>query len=232
MLKYVPDPLELPNDDAQPLTGRAGTRQSMSTGTEKARPPLIDFRKAFNVPNQLTSIRLVLGVVLFWLIGYQHFLAAMYVFIVAAGTDWIDGFYARRYNQVTTLGRILDPFADKIIICGTFIFLSALPADSKVTSAMAVIVVGRELLVTVLRSFLEQHGSDFSAKMSGKLKMVLQCFACAVSLFALSYLRGSPPAALPDWVPMTLLIAVWSAVVLTVISGVVYVFAAVKLLRQ
>ena len=158
----------------------------MSTSTEKSRPPLIDFRKAFNVPNQLTSIRLLLGVVLFWLIGYEHFLAAMYVFIVAAGTDWVDGFYARRYNQVTTLGRILDPFADKIIICGTFIFLAALP-ESKVTSAMAVIVVGRELLVTVLRSFLEQHGSDFSAKMSGKLKMVLQCVACAVSLFALSY---------------------------------------------
>jgi CDP-diacylglycerol---glycerol-3-phosphate 3-phosphatidyltransferase len=204
----------------------------MSTSTEKARPPLIDFRKIFNVPNQLTSIRLVLAVVLFWLIGYEYFLAAMYVFIVAAGTDWIDGFYARRYNQVTTLGRILDPFADKIIICGTFIFLAALPAQSKVTSAMAVIVVGRELLVTVLRSFLEQHGSDFSAKLSGKLKMVLQCVACAVSLFALSYVRGSPTAPLPAWVPNTLLTSVWSAVVLTVVSGVVYVFAAVKLLRQ
>jgi CDP-diacylglycerol--glycerol-3-phosphate 3-phosphatidyltransferase len=154
----------------------------------------------------------------------------MYVFIVAAGTDWVDGFYARRYNQVTTLGRILDPFADKIIICGTFIFLAALPNYSKVTSAMAVVVVGRELLVTVLRSFLEQHGSDFSAKMSGKLKMVLQCVACAVSLFALSY--GTPPIGLPAWVLNALLISVWSAVVLTVISGVVYVFAAVKLLRQ
>ncbi|HEX3998352.1 MAG TPA: CDP-diacylglycerol--glycerol-3-phosphate 3-phosphatidyltransferase [Pirellulales bacterium] len=204
----------------------------MSTSTEKARPPLIDFRKAFNVPNQLTTIRLLLGVVLFCLIGFDYYLPAMYVFIVAAGTDWVDGFYARRYNQVTTLGRILDPFADKIIICGTFIFLAALSADSKITSAMAVIVVGRELLVTVLRSFLEQHGSDFSAKMSGKLKMVLQCVACAVSLFALSYLRASPPVAPPAWVPPTLLIAVWSAVVLTVISGIVYVFAAIKLLRQ
>jgi CDP-diacylglycerol--glycerol-3-phosphate 3-phosphatidyltransferase len=207
-------------------------RQRMSTSTENARAPLIDFRKAFNVPNQLTSIRLVLAVVLFWLIGYEYYLPAMYVFIVAAGTDWVDGFYARRYNQVTTLGRILDPFADKIIICGTFIFLAARPAESRVTSAMAVIVVGRELLVTVLRSFLEQHGSDFSAKMSGKLKMVLQCLACAVSLFALSYLRGPAPATLPAWVPTTLLIAVWSAVVLTVFSGVVYVFAAIKLLRQ
>jgi len=203
----------------------------MSTRTQNARPPLIDFRKAFNVPNQLTTIRLILGVVLFCLIGFDRFLPAMYVFIVAAGTDWIDGFYARRYNQVTTLGRILDPFADKIIICGTFIFLAALPG-SQIVPWMAVVVVGRELLVTVLRSFLEQHGSDFSAKMSGKLKMVLQCVACEVSLFALSYLRATPSVAPPAWVPPLLLVAVWSAVVLTVISGIVYVFAAIKLLRQ
>ena len=113
----------------------------MSTSAQNARPPLVDFRKAFNVPNQLTTIRLILGVVLFWLIGYEYYLPAMYVFIVAAGTDWIDGFYARRYNQVTTLGRILDPFADKIIICGTFIFLAALPG-SQVLPWMAVVVVG------------------------------------------------------------------------------------------
>ena len=67
--------------------------------------------------------------------------------------------------------------------------------------------------------------------MSGKLKMVLQCIACAVSLFALSTC-ATPAAALPPWVPLTLLISVWSAVVLTVISGVVYVFAAIKMLRQ
>lgn len=203
----------------------------MSTSTEKSRPPLIDFRKSFNVPNQLTTIRLILAVVLFCFIAYERFMPAMWLFIVAAGTDWVDGFYARRYNQVTTLGRILDPFADKIIICGTFIFLAALPG-SQVLPWMAVVIVGRELLVTVLRSFLEQHGSDFSAKMSGKLKMVLQCVACAVSLFALSYLRATPGATPPAWVHPTLLIAVWSAVVLTIISGIVYVFAAISLLRQ
>ena len=49
----------------------------------------------------------------------------MVVFIVAAATDWVDGYYARKYGQVTTLGRILDPFVDKIIICGSFIYLAA-----------------------------------------------------------------------------------------------------------
>ena len=108
------------------------------------------------------------------------------MFVVAAGTDWVDGFWARRYGQVTTLGRILDPFVDKIIICGTFIFLVAESAIRASPAWMAVIVVGRELLVTALRSFLEEQGADFSAKLSGKLKMVLQCLAATLSLLALS----------------------------------------------
>jgi CDP-diacylglycerol---glycerol-3-phosphate 3-phosphatidyltransferase len=99
----------------------------MSVGTQETKSTY-DPRTVFNVPNQLTSIRLVLAIVLFALIAYEQYLAGMWVFIVAAGTDWIDGFYARRYNQVTTLGRILDPFVDKIIICGTFIFLAAIPS--------------------------------------------------------------------------------------------------------
>ena len=105
------------------------------------------------------------------------------LFAIAAGTDWVDGFYARRYGQITQLGRILDPFADKIIICGTFTFLAAVPpviqrrarsSASEIWAWMAVIVVAREILVTALRSFFEEHGSDFSAKWSGKWKMVFQ----------------------------------------------------------
>ena len=198
----------------------------MSVSTQDTKSTY-DPRTVFNVPNQLTSIRLVLAIVLFGLIAYEQYLAGMWVFVVAAGTDWIDGFYARRYNQVTTLGRILDPFVDKIIICGTFIFLAATP-NSGLTPAMAVVVVGRELLVTALRSFLEQQGADFSATLSGKLKMVLQCIAAVTSLYALSY--GT--LVRPSWLQTTLTISVWAAVALTVISGVAYVFAAIKLLRQ
>lgn len=205
----------------------------MSLSTDESRAAMFDRRKVFNVPNQLTSIRFVLAIVLFWLIGTAgsdnpgRYLAGMWVFIVAAGTDWIDGFYARRYNQVTTVGRIFDPFVDKIIICGTFIFLAAIP-HSALTPAMAVIVVGRELLVTALRSFFEQQGSDFSANLLGKLKMVLQCVAAATSLFRLSY--GA--AAVPDWLQTLLVASVWSAVVITVVSGVVYVVAAIRLVRR
>ena len=185
----------------------------------------------FNLPNQLTFLRLILSAVLFCFIAWEYYLTSMVLFIVAAGTDWLDGYYARKYNEVTTLGRILDPFADKVIVCGTFIFLMAVPVMVEVPwglrAWMVVVIVGRELLVTALRSFIEDRGSDFSAKMSGKLKMVLQCVAAGVCLFYLSYQRP-----VINWCWWLLVVSVWSALILTVYSGLVYNRAAVRLLRE
>jgi CDP-diacylglycerol---glycerol-3-phosphate 3-phosphatidyltransferase len=195
----------------------------------------------FNLPNQLTSLRLLLSVVMFGFIATDYYLTSFVLFVIAAGTDWLDGYYARKYGQVTTLGRILDPFADKVIVCGTFIFLVA---DSTMHSIpgglrawMVVVIVGRELLVTALRSFIEDRGADFSAKMSGKLKMVLQCVAAGTCLFYLYRYEGKPPAHLisecvSDWVWWVLVVFVWSSLVLTVYSGLVYIRAAVQLLRE
>ena len=85
----------------------------------------------FNLPNQLTFLRLMLSVVLFCFIAWEYYLTSLWLFIIAAGTDWLDGYYARKYGQVTTLGRILDPFADKVIVCGTFIFSWRRPDDGR-----------------------------------------------------------------------------------------------------
>jgi len=145
--------------------------------------------------------------------------------VVAASTDWLDGYWARKYGQVTNLGRILDPFVDKIIICGAFIFLGAIP-DSGIVPWMAVVIVGRELLVTALRSYLEGEGADFSANMAGKLKMVVQCLAVVFSLYALSH-AGERPM----WLQWGLLLSVWGAILLTLYSGLAYVQRAVMLLR-
>jgi CDP-diacylglycerol--glycerol-3-phosphate 3-phosphatidyltransferase len=179
----------------------------------------------FNVPNQLTAVRLVLSLVVFVLIPLKLYIPAMVVFIIAASTDWIDGFWARRYGQVTKLGRVFDPFVDKIIICGAFIFLVAEP-QSGIAAWMAVVVVGREMLVTALRGFIEQSGGDFSAKMAGKLKMVFQCVAVAVSLLVLNL---SPDV--PVWLGTTLLIFVWLAVLSTIYSGFEYIVVAAKFFR-
>jgi CDP-diacylglycerol--glycerol-3-phosphate 3-phosphatidyltransferase len=188
--------------------------------------------KVFNLPNQLTSLRLVLSVVLFCLMEYDFYFASLVLFIIGAGTDWIDGYFARKYGQVTTLGRILDPFADKVIVCGTFIFLAANPEMNVVSMGlrawMVVVIVGRELLVTALRSFIEERGGDFSAQWSGKIKMVLQCFAASVCLFYLTY--ASPLENAPQWTRMLLVVSVWAAVISTVYSGAVYIRAAVKVL--
>ena len=96
---------------------------------------------------------------------------------------------------------------------------------------MVVVIVGRELLVTALRSFIEDRGSDFSAKMSGKLKMVLQCIAAGVCLFYLSYEAPQAKNA-ADWCWWLMVASIWSSLVLTVYSGVVYIRIAVQLLRD
>lgn len=179
--------------------------------------------RVWTLPNQLTASRLVLSIILFVCIGFERFAPAFVLFVVAASTDWLDGYFARRWGLVTQLGRILDPFADKLIICGTFIFLAAVPV-SGIAPWMAVVVMGREMLVTGLRSFLEQKGIDFSAEMSGKIKMVLQCIAAGASLF---YLAWSPA-----WLKLPLTITVWAAVAITVYSGVSYIRRAMRLFHE
>lgn len=185
----------------------------------------------FNVPNQLTIARLVLAVVMFCVIPFELYLVAMLLFLVAAGTDFLDGWYARKFDQVTVLGRILDPFADKIIICGTFIYLVA---ESRLTEMafglrawMVVVILSRELLVTVMRGYVEQQGGDFSAKMPGKLKMVFQCIAAAAALLWLSY----PVGAEPNWVAWTLIGSLWAAIFFAVYSCATYVSAAIRALK-
>ena len=185
----------------------------------------------FNLPNQLTLARLVLSIVLFVLIAFEWYLAATITFVVAASTDWLDGYFARKYGMVTVLGRILDPIVDKVIVCGTFIFLGSI-AGSGIAAWMAVVVVVRELLVTALRSFLEQQGKDFSAAMSGKLKMLVQCFAAGLSLFYLYLVqqREGPAGDLEEITAYAVMITAWAAIVLTIYSGLTYVRAAMRLM--
>jgi CDP-diacylglycerol--glycerol-3-phosphate 3-phosphatidyltransferase len=181
---------------------------------------------ALNLPNCITVSRLVLAFVLFEMIsaGDLWFASAL-VFIAAAATDALDGYLARRYGMVTTLGRILDPFVDKIIVCGAFIFLLAIP-HSGVGPWMVLLIIGREMFITGLRSILENQGKDFSASMSGKVKMVLQCVAVAASLLSLI----APLAPFGSFMILRDIL-LWLAVGFTVLSGVLYVRRAARLLR-
>lgn len=194
-----------------------------------------------NVPNMLTSSRIVISFIFFFFLALGWYMTALVLFVLAATTDWVDGYWARKYGQVTQLGRILDPFADKLLICGAFVFLAAAPQDvttghpkSEIFAWMAVLVVARELLVTGLRSFFEQAGVDFSASWSGKWKMVFQCLAVGFSLYLLSYV-GEPhhdSSDAPAWVYWSLVSTLWIAILLTLYSGWGYVRAGLGLLKK
>ena len=149
-----------------------------------------------NIPNTLTIFRVLFAIVVFMMIGLARYDFALFFFLLAAVTDALDGWWARHFRQITVFGRIMDPFADKFLVCGAFVCLVATPeltSDKADYPAwlmlqpwMVIIIIGRELLVTSLRAFVEGAGGDFSAKWIGKLKMVLQCAAIVLALLYLS----------------------------------------------
>lgn len=198
-----------------------------SNQTKQQTPEPVPNGHWLNAPNSVTIARLGLAIVLFWMIWFEGlWISAAIVFVVAALTDALDGYLARKYGQVTVLGRILDPFVDKFIICGAFVFLLEKKLDSGVNSWIVIIVIGREMFVSSLRGILEKEGRDFSANMAGKIKMVLQCAAVTGCLLSLS----------PDVKSVAFNHArdavLWLAVAATVWSGLVYVFRAYKLFTK
>lgn len=187
--------------------------------------------KSLNVPNAITFSRLVLSFVLFALIQSGNaWLWSAGLFVFAVATDVLDGYIARRYQLITQLGRILDPFVDKFITSGTFLFLLPI-RESGVTPWMVVIVLGREMLVTSLRGFLETQGADFSASASGKLKMFLQCVAVTASLLSLEPVCARWSFAGLNFAQVRDAL-LWTMVAVTVWSGFDYVRRAIQLLRN
>src|ERR1700682_5705947 len=127
-----------------------------------SRPPV------FNLPNQLTAARLVLSLVLFVLIALHSWVWCVLVFAAAAVTDWLDGYLARKQNLISALGRVFDPLVDKVLICGAYIFLLPETIDAGLRPWMVTVVVGRELIITGLRSLLGNRGTPFGAALAGE----------------------------------------------------------------
>ncbi len=157
------------------------------------------------------------------LIEWDFYLPAMFTFVIAASTDFLDGWWARRFNQVTKLGRILDPFVDKIIVTAALVALVGRPG-SQVAAWMVTLILGREFLVTSIRAMIEGKGGDFSARWMGKWKFVVQCAAIVSSL----WLLYAPQA----WLTWATIVLAWCAVLITVASGIDYVAQAVRIARS
>jgi CDP-diacylglycerol---glycerol-3-phosphate 3-phosphatidyltransferase len=177
----------------------------------------------WNVPNTLTLSRLALAVVVFACVAQSWYRTALAVFIVAALTDALDGYFARLLDQGTAIGRQLDPLVDKVIVCGAFIYLLSIP-DTGLAPWMVTTIVVRELLIQGLRSHLEGGGQAFGAKTAGKLKTLTQCLSISAILVVLS-LEPSPT------LRMARDLLTWSAVVLTIYSGLGYFAIAIPKLK-
>jgi CDP-diacylglycerol--glycerol-3-phosphate 3-phosphatidyltransferase len=187
-----------------------------------------DFRDAstdriWNVPNALSLCRLFLAFAVGLLIEGQFYISAMVAFIVAASTDFLDGWWARRFNQITKLGRILDPFVDKIIVTAAFVALVG-QAGSQIAAWMVTLMLGREFLVTSLRAMVEGKGGDFSARWLGKWKMLVQCAAIVASLGLLAWQQ--------TWISWVTQILAWGAVLITLASGIDYVAQAMRMYKN
>jgi CDP-diacylglycerol--glycerol-3-phosphate 3-phosphatidyltransferase len=191
-----------------------------------------------NLPNLITISRLVITAGVFvclelaarpWLPADGQVVAgirgnpplvwtAFAMFLIAAFTDFLDGWLARRWNLVTAFGRVADPFADKVLIAGSLITLLQFPsATTVITTWYVVIVVAREFLVTAIRGVVEATGKPFPADRLGKWKMVSQCWTVAA---VITMVAGATV-----WVWAAHL-GFWVSLVLTVVSGLNYVVKA------
>lgn len=212
-----------------------------------------------HLPNLLTGLRLALAIVFFGMLAWYQYEGrgdpwflniAFVVYLVALFTDFLDGYLARKYDLETPFGRVVDPFVDKVLVLGSFIFFAgknfiipdweAINRDTPfvvktitgVAPFMVVILLARELLVTSLRGSAEGSGQNFGAQFSGKLKMVFQSVTILVILTYVNYhgwLRDH------RWELSARIfrdVCIWLTIGITVLSGLLYIQRAVAMYRD
>jgi len=185
----------------------------------------------FNIPNNLTLLRIALIpclILVFYLSDqtlslYQKNLTATLIFLFAAITDWLDGYFARRLNQTSDFGAFIDPVADKLIIIAALILLVEL---GRVESIVAFIIIAREFTISSLREWMAMLGKSGSIAVAfiGKLKTTLQMIAILFLLYYENIL----------FFPIALIgkILIYIAALLTIISMIYYLKIAFKILKE
>ena len=159
--------------------------------------------------NLITYTRMILSLPILWLMYTEHYNSALVVFIIAALTDWLDGFVARRTNSVSEVGKVMDQIADKILIDA--IFIVALDLDW-IPSWIVISVVWRDILIGAVRILAAKKGDVLAANIFGKLKTVFQMALVIIllsrNLFFFPVLNTS---------------MVWIVFALTVLSALIYI---------
>ncbi|MEZ6141625.1 MAG: CDP-diacylglycerol--glycerol-3-phosphate 3-phosphatidyltransferase [Zavarzinella sp.] len=184
----------------------------------------------WNFPNILTISRIPLSGVLFATIHYGYWQISLLLFALASFTDWLDGWWARKFNQLTVFGRTFDPLIDKIMVGGVFIFLIPVSA-AKMAPWMVATIIGREILVTGIRGYVETLGKKFGADWFGKLKMLLQCILILLFLVLMAGKDFALFARLASSVFVVYEILLYITIAVTVLSGVQYCWKASKLVQ-
>ncbi len=200
-----------------------------------------EFRR--RLPNMLTLFRLVLAVGFFASLNAYRYPSenilwaaiAIALFIAAAVTDAFDGHLARKWQVMSTFGRLMDPFCDKVLVLGAFIYLAGprflvpewVEDGSFFTMAtgvypwMVVLILTRELLVTGIRGVIESMGVSCGSKWSGKAKMILQSIAIPTIIFVVIVFRPGENS----WALRVCDVLIYATVIVTVWSGLPYVLA-------
>lgn len=174
-----------------------------------------------NIPNILTASRLLMIpilCVLFYAPWSWHFAAASSVFMLAAATDWLDGYLARVLDQSTPFGAFLDPVADKLMVAAALVLLVE-QHSSVIFTLPAVVIISREIVISALREWMAELGKRTSVAVSyvGKLKTAAQMLALSILLW---FPEGS------GWQTVVGLVILYISAILTLWSMSVYLKAA------
>lgn len=178
-----------------------------------------------NTPNKLTLIRVIMVPIFMWALLSGFYATAIIVFVLASLTDQLDGYLARRNNQVTTFGKLMDPLADKILTISALVCLLGIEADF-INSWVVMVIIARELIVTGIRQLAMGENIVIAASQWGKAKTVSQMVALiAVMIDLIIPLRIGDAiyGALTFWL-------VTLAVILTIYSGIEYIVKNRKLI--
>ena len=176
-------------------------------------------QESINVPNLLTLTRILLipvFVMLFATPDPHRSIIAAIVFTVAAVTDLLDGYLARRSGQVTKLGKLLDPIADKLLVLSALILLVNV---DRVSALVAILIIAREVAVTGIRAIAATEGMIIAAETSGKYKMALQVIAIVLLI-----LEGTALSALGN-LHLAGIVTLYLSLILGYASGAQYVWS-------
>ncbi len=169
----------------------------------------------FTLPNQLSRLRIALIPLLVYFLsdpGPVASACAALTFFIASLTDFFDGYLARLYGHTTTIGKFLDPLADKLIVAAALIMLTAADRTPRVPAWMVVVIIGRELAVTGLRGIASGEGLILAAEELGKYKMIFQMFALHGLMIHYQYFLVDFHAAGMYFLWIALILGVWSGI--------------------